>query len=55
MKIEIEKVREMIQGSEYLEDDERHTPEFKSGVKVAHINLKSLLADYEEGSKEAKE
>ena len=46
MKIDIEKVYQMIKGSKFLEDDDRHTEGFRSGVKVAHNDLKSQLEDY---------
>ena len=48
MKIEIKKVLWMIQQSEYLETDERHTEEYRVGVKTAHKSLKIQLEDYEE-------
>ena len=54
MKIDIEEVYKMIKGSEYLENDSRHTECFRSGVKTAHIFLKTQLADYETRNKEDK-
>ncbi len=46
----------MIKGSEYLEDDDRHTEGFRSGVKTAHKSLKVQLGAYEkQKSKECKE
>ncbi len=51
MKIDIEKVYRMIKGSEYLEDDDRHTEGFRSGVKTAHKSLKVQLGAYERENK----
>ena len=51
MQIDIEKVYQMIKESKYLENDDRHSEGFRSGVKTAHLNLKSQLSQYEEKHK----
>ncbi len=52
MRIDLEKVREMIKGSEYLENDDRHTEGFRSGVKTAHMSLKAQLNQYKKEHEE---
>ena len=51
MKIDIEKVFWMIKQSEWMDEDERHTEGFRSGVKSAHKSLKVQLEDYENRNK----
>ena len=46
MKINTDKIFWMIKQSEYLEEDDRHTEAFCSGVKTAHAGLKCQLEDY---------
>ena len=53
MEIDIEKVYWMIKQSEYLENDDRHTESFRSGVKTAHKSLKVQLVQYKK-EKESK-
>ena len=52
--IEIERILWMIEQSKYLEEDNRHTEGFRSGVKTAHAALKSQLEGYIE-DKESKD